>query len=107
MNNHVHSLNNSPAKQKYSFGKEGRFRYGKPQYHNHHSGPMPTIFPPLTATGVVHLSATENDHWEYSTPRKATRTSRIPTTYPPLSKSNAATPSRAADTYPPDHPGRH
>lgn len=32
MSTHVHSLNSSPAKQKYSFGKEGRFRYDKPQY---------------------------------------------------------------------------
>lgn len=30
MKSHVHSLNTSPAKQKYSFGKEGRFRYDKP-----------------------------------------------------------------------------
>jgi hypothetical protein len=29
---HVHSLNTSPAKQKYSFGKEGRFKYEKATY---------------------------------------------------------------------------
>lgn len=36
MSTHVHSLNSSSAKQKYSFGKQDRFRYGKPQYADPH-----------------------------------------------------------------------
>jgi len=31
MKSHVHALNNSPAKQKYSFSKDQRFKYDKPQ----------------------------------------------------------------------------
>lgn len=32
MSHHVHSLNNSPAKQKYSFSKASRFQPYKPTY---------------------------------------------------------------------------
>jgi hypothetical protein len=64
MNSHVHSLNTSPAKQKYSFGKEGRFRYDKPQYACPHPELTPTTCPPLTATVEAPLSATGSVLWE-------------------------------------------
>lgn len=64
MSSHVHSLNNSPGKQKYSFGKEGRFRYDKPQYHPPHTDPMSITSPPAIAIDAVHSSVTENAHLE-------------------------------------------
>lgn len=60
MSTHVHSLNNSPAKQKYSFGKEGRFRYNKPQYRPPHAELMSTICPIVNVIDAVHLSDMES-----------------------------------------------
>ena len=40
-----HSLNNSPSKQKYSFGKDHRFTYEKPQYPTHNKEPTHTTSP--------------------------------------------------------------
>jgi hypothetical protein len=54
MSTHVHSLNSSPAKQKYSFGKEGRFRYNKPQYASPHKEPTSTISPTLKGIDAAH-----------------------------------------------------
>lgn len=97
MSTHVHSLNNSPAKQKYSFGKEGRFRYSKPQYFPINTGQMFIIYPPVNAIAVVHSSVTVNDLSESSMQKRSTRIYHTPITFPQPSRSKKATPSKAAD----------
>lgn len=61
MSTHVHSLNMSPAHQKYSFGKGRRFIYDKPRYNRYNKGLMYIIGLKAKKTVVQLLLATEKD----------------------------------------------
>lgn len=63
MNNHVHSLNVSPAHQKYSFGKGIRFIYDKPRYSRNNKELMYTMVLKVKEIAVQQLLGMGRDLW--------------------------------------------
>jgi hypothetical protein len=64
MAHHVHSLNNSPAKQKYSFSKQERFVYKKPLYYFTYLELKYSICPKSKRIIDLLLWAMVKDRWE-------------------------------------------
>ena len=60
----MHSLNTSPGKQKYSFGKNERFHYDKPKYVRYDAELMRIICLLLIEIGEVRLLGMGRGRWD-------------------------------------------
>ena len=96
MSNHVHSLNTSSGKQKYSFSKSSRFDAYRPTSFFHHSAPTSPTFPSSLPIAALPSLAMVRD------PSKSTSFTTLTLTltkYPRRSITKAAAPLRRADMY--------
>lgn len=92
-----HSLNNSPSKQKYSFGKDNRFTYEKPQYITHNKELMPIIFPQSTRIAEARSLAMASVRWELCRKIRTMGLFRTPMIFPVRSRRRRVMPLQEDD----------
>ena len=102
MTHHVHTLNTSAAKQKYSFSKASRFDLYLPKYPTSNQEPTSLTCPQSQATGDPPLWGTASDLSSlisFTTPTLTPTNCHLP------SITNTETPSKPAGMYNPHHLG--